>query len=251
MTNLIRFAALTCLSFSLTDLSAAKAGGAELAADFHLSIRLYDYAKLDAETLATARNEVSQIFGRSSIGVSWLGCATSMDEAKLNRSCASKLTATDIVLRLLPPGMNPGVSSDTGTFGVALVGPEVKLPRTASVLLKNVERLGEGRHERMDYSVVHRSFSDQVFLGRLLGHVIAHEVGHLLLNSGKHASAGIMRGHWDVNVTARALTRNLHFSQREVRRIRAEIQRRMSQEEVPLNDHLSASETPAWGAPGS
>lgn len=226
MTNQLRFAALTCLSFCLTDASTAKVAAAEPSVDLQLTIRLYDYAKLDSETLTTAQQELDEILGKSGIGVSWLGCATSMDEAKTNRACASKMVATDIVLRLLRPEMTPGVSSEIGTFGVALVGPEVKLPRTASVLLKNVERLGEGRHERMDYSIVHRSFSDQVFLGRLLGYVMAHEVGHLLQNSSKHTSGGIMRGHWDVNVTARALTRSLHFSQREVKRIRAEVQRR-------------------------
>ena len=39
--------------------------------------------------------------------------------------------ANDIVLRILPPAMHLDTSSKTETFGVALVGPDVKLPRTA------------------------------------------------------------------------------------------------------------------------
>jgi len=227
MTNLLRFATLTCFSLCLSDASAAKAKPApELSPDLNLTIRLYDYASLDADTLENAQTEFNQIFGKSGISVSWLGCATTMEETKSNRACASRMGPTDMVLRILPPEMHPDTSSETTTFGVALVGPDVKLPRTASVLLKNVERLGEGRSQRMDYSVVHRSFSDQVFLGKLLGYVMAHEVGHLLLNSGKHAGAGIMRGDWDVNVTARALTRQLHFNSRELKRIRTELRRR-------------------------
>ena len=227
MTNLLRFAALTSLSFYLAAPVAAEVKlTAEPSPEMSLTVRLYDYAKLDVETLDIAQTELNQIFGQSGINVSWLSCARSMEEAQSNRACASKMSPTDIVLRVLPPAMHPDTSSKTTTFGVALVGPDVKLPRTASILLQNVERLGEGRHERMDYSVVHRSFSDQVFLGRLLGYVMTHEVGHLLLNSGKHAGGGIMRGHWDVNVTARALTRQLHFGARELKRIRAEVERR-------------------------
>ncbi len=225
MTNLRRFAALTNLSLCLTVLSAAKIQ-AVAESDLSLTIRLYDYARLDAETLENAQTELNQIFDKSGISVSWLSCATSMEEAESNRACASKMSPANIVIRILPPAMHPKTSSKTETFGYALVGPDVKLPRTAAILLKNVERLGQGRNTRMDYSVVHRSFSDQVFLGRLLGYVTAHEMGHLLLNSGKHAGGGIMRGDWDVNVTARALTRQLHFSSRELKRIRAEVRKR-------------------------
>ena len=33
---------------------------------------------------------------------------------------------------------------------------------------------------------------------QLLGHVIAHEMGHLLLPSGAHSAAGLMRPIWDL-----------------------------------------------------
>jgi hypothetical protein len=37
----------------------------------------------------------------------------------------------------------------------------------------------------------------QVDPAGILGSVMAHEMGHLLLGSHAHAISGIMRGHWD------------------------------------------------------
>ena len=39
----------------------------------------------------------------------------------------------------------------------------------------------------------------------LMGHIAAHEIGHLLLGSTAHSNAGIMRAYWDAN-TLRRLT---------------------------------------------
>jgi len=39
--------------------------------------------------------------------------------------------------------------------------------------------------------------SDDVDLAGILGSVMAHEIGHMLLGSHAHAISGIMRGHWE------------------------------------------------------
>jgi hypothetical protein len=33
---------------------------------------------------------------------------------------------------------------------------------------------------------------------RLLGRVMAHEIGHLILGAGSHSATGLMRGQWSV-----------------------------------------------------
>src|SRR5205085_3700256 len=47
------------------------------------------------------------------------------------------------------------------------------------------------------YATAYRlSESGRLNLGEVLGHVVAHELGHLLLGSNAHSSLGIMRPHW-------------------------------------------------------
>ena len=40
-------------------------------------------------------------------------------------------------------------------------------------------------------------YEDDVDLTGILGSVMAHEIGHLLLGSHAHAISGIVRGHWE------------------------------------------------------
>jgi hypothetical protein len=54
----------------------------------------------------------------------------------------------------------------------------------------------------------------------LLGHVIAHELGHLLLPDNVHSQTGLMRDGWDELQLIRATTRNLTFTPEESALIR-------------------------------
>jgi hypothetical protein len=55
--------------------------------------------------------------------------------------------------------------------------------------------------------------------GVLLGYIIAHELGHLLLGPG-HAPSGIMRATWDMNDLEAIRQGRLKFSREECARIR-------------------------------
>ena len=57
-------------------------------------------------------------------------------------------------------------------------------------------------------------------LGLILGHVIAHEVGHLLLPYDAHAKSGLMRGGWDTDQAMRAMRGTLIFTVQEAALIR-------------------------------
>ena len=59
----------------------------------------------------------------------------------------------------------------------------------------------------------------------VLGHVIAHELGHVMFLS--HSSAGIMRARWNANEFWRPGTVELFFTEEESQRLRAELIRRI------------------------
>ena len=49
------------------------------------------------------------------------------------------------------------------------------------------------------------------FAGSLLGHVIAHEIGHVLEGSNRHSAEGVMKARWDSQDYHRIAVRTLPF----------------------------------------
>ena len=77
------------------------------------------------------------------------------------------------------------------------------------------------------YGTIHRSITHERYVGILLGHVIAHEVGHLLLVTNKHSRRGLMTSHWDARVTRDAILQRLYFDSAEKKRISKQLVRRL------------------------
>ena len=61
---------------------------------------------------------------------------------------------------------------------------------------------------------------------QILGHAIAHEIGHILLNDQRHSPAGIMRGEWNLRDLQNTRYGYLDFTPRQARAIRDEAGRR-------------------------
>jgi hypothetical protein len=87
----------------------------------------------------------------------------------------------------------------------------------ASVFFDRVETLAEG-------GVASPS--------EILGHVTAHEIGHLLLGSGQHSTVGIMRGRWNQEDLRRASQGSLLFTAQQSKLIRAGVRARTAVAEV-------------------
>jgi hypothetical protein len=85
------------------------------------------------------------------------------------------------------------------------------------------------------------AFERNLFLGTVLGHVIAHELGHLLLREG-HAAAGLMRAPWTA-ADLRAMQRGrLGFTTAQGSRILAEVARLRARDAAyVLSDAASAN----------
>jgi hypothetical protein len=65
-----------------------------------------------------------------------------------------------------------------------------------------------------------------VDLARLLGDVMAHELGHLLLPFGAHTPDGIMRGEWDQTQLRNSSSGRLSFSTEQIALMRQRLETR-------------------------
>jgi hypothetical protein len=62
-----------------------------------------------------------------------------------------------------------------------------------------------------------------VALADILGNVMAHELGHLLLGSNSHSGVGIMRAHWQGEELHRLSWGSLRFTNEQADRMRGRL----------------------------
>lgn len=62
--------------------------------------------------------------------------------------------------------------------------------------------------------------------GQILGHGMAHEIGHVLLDQASHSPTGLMRARWDREDFQDMVGGELVFTSEEAERVRAEVMRR-------------------------
>ena len=62
-----------------------------------------------------------------------------------------------------------------------------------------------------------------VSTGQILGHAMAHEIGHLVMGVNSHSTSGLMRAGWKANELRAMAERHLLFSKQEGERMRIRI----------------------------
>src|SRR5262249_55447536 len=78
--------------------------------------------------------------------------------------------------------------------------------------------------------VHHLAVSKRIEVAPILGIAMAHEIGHLLLQSREHSSEGIMRRYWSSTDLQSAAQSGLHFTAEQARRMRDEVLRWSAQQ---------------------
>jgi len=157
-----------------------------------IHVRILDEVGLPARTVREAQEETSRIFKSAGIVLSWL---TDGD------SPAGTLTIKIVSTPLESKGKKQNV------LGIAPGSRETR-GRVAWLFYPRIADLAEARHTEVS---------------RFLGHVMAHEMGHLLLPFGSHAVVGLMKDSWDAHQTLLASAGTLTFEPRQAALIRARL----------------------------
>jgi hypothetical protein len=172
-----------------------------------LTVRTYNNYGLTDDDLVAARRQVDEIFRTAGVDLNWLDCwFRDIEPANAPAQCRQPLDSHEVMLRLQapsPPGTQRYVS-----MGFSLVKLEAGWPFLATVFVDFVASVSRGAG--IDFRL-------------LLGRAIAHELGHLLLNSDRHADRGLMRAGWSHADMQKNNEADWQFLQEEIATIRTAV----------------------------
>lgn len=145
-----------------------------------LTVRLYSAASTSPQALLAARLVAAPILHDAGLNVVFRACGRVRSSEAPADPCDEPLGPRELVVRAVDaPAVSATLSSYT--FGVAYV---VKATNRGWLATLYADRIAEAAGRvHIEPSV-------------LLGRVLAHEVGHLLLGTSYHGDTGLMRAEW-------------------------------------------------------
>jgi hypothetical protein len=190
-----------------------------------LAIRLYDQAQVPHRMIHLATEEAARVLRAAGIRISWEQPPAEAPEDRGIDMRSADVRQPDerpyLVVRLTratPAGIVPGA------LGFAL--PFARTGAHASIFFDRVEAL-----------TVARSTATYV----ILGHTIAHEIGHVLLRSSEHSTGGLMQAHWNAATWRLASAGLLAFRYEEAERMGAELRRFQARHSFRQRELITAS----------
>jgi hypothetical protein len=167
-----------------------------------LKVYVYDNAAVPAAVVNQAEARTREIFLDSGVATTWYNCSPL---GSAGWDCSGLLDADTVVVQLV---------HDTGklrlkeeVFGAAFLGTD-----------------GHGLYTDVFFDRAQELCRElKVSLPELLGHIIAHEIGHLLLGSNAHSPFGIMRARWEREELEQASKGTLLFSTQQAKRMQARV----------------------------
>jgi hypothetical protein len=191
-------------------LSLAGLGAQPTDTGLKIEIHIYNYSAVSPEMLVRAEQESARIFERIGIVTTWQHCPLTSQDAIRNRACAPPGAPTRLSLRLLSNSMADSFGVGGDIFGSALLPTQEGFGVMANVYADRARELAD----RREFEVI-------------LGWIMAHELGHLLLGEHGHAAAGIMHARWRVQELKPTRQSAMLFLPGEAKRIRAHFLARM------------------------
>ncbi len=165
-----------------------------------------DQVGIPNHTLSEAQERAGNILGKAGAGVQWIDCRRAA-----NASVCGALAAPDRIF-------------------LAIVGEDNRYPIGENVLGRSLpgDGRGHGVYARAFYRHIQaKAKQERVDAAQLLGLVVAHELGHLLLGPKAHSPDGIMRANWSRRDMELGAKGQLRFTDRQAPRIRTEVQSRI------------------------
>src|SRR5262245_60253094 len=148
------------VTFAMLALCATSVGVS--ARDGQIVVRVYDTGAGHSIVRAAAISTAASIVTEAGMRVEWRDCT----DGPARRLCKDASRAGDLTVRILPASAGPSSEDADFQLGIAVIDPDTRAGAMASVFEDRVRTVAS--RARVDFAT-------------LLGRVLAHEVGHLLL----------------------------------------------------------------------
>ncbi|HEY3456172.1 MAG TPA: hypothetical protein VGK64_16460 [Bryobacteraceae bacterium] len=176
-------------------------------------IRVFNLACVGERDLMRAKAQAGRIFADAGIDMHWAegdvhnrsSLVTDFSANNFQAGCTGEANRSELrvlLLAQLPRGLA------AGTLGFSL--PCAKSGVDSVIFVDQCEAV---------------SYQIGPTFSNVLGHAIAHELGHVLLRSEQHSASGLMRARWDKAAWLNAAAGRVRMDQDEARRMRAELLR--------------------------
>jgi hypothetical protein len=164
----------------------------------NLTVSVFNDAGVEPSVWFQAQGRATEIMRRSGISLTWLDCGFPASGPDSN--CSAISYPAHLSVRIVPK-FSP-VKGDI--FGQSFQ-----------------DAAGEGNYVLVYYASI-KAFraATTVPAGELLGCVVAHELGHLLLGTASHSSTGLMSAVWQDPELRQVVRGNLLFTGEEGEHIR-------------------------------
>jgi len=159
-----------------------KQSGRECQAQFH--VRIYNYAQVPPDVLTETKTVAHSIFRKIGVEVFW-------SDHSFDGNTAVADHPANFQLRILSRTMAERLPVSKTMTGLVFQGLQGQAAAVANVFYHRVEDLAK---------------TGICTKGEILGHAVAHELGHLLLGNIAHSSVGLMKaqlGHKELQSAAR------------------------------------------------
>jgi hypothetical protein len=165
-----------------------------------MTLRISDFAAVEPSVMAGARSVATDIFRTAGVNPLWFDCRMPEDD------CGGQAIHPEFRVRIVSDRLVQDIAWDSA-LGFAIPCSREQEPCILYVLYSRIVALAAEHGRRAD---------------RILGHVIAHEVGHAVLGHNAHGLFGVMRRRLAVY----EMERTLYFTPSQARRLRTEVMER-------------------------
>jgi hypothetical protein len=166
----------------------------------NLTVSVFNDAGVEPSVWFQAQGRATEIMRRSGISLTWLDCGSPVSRMP-DPNCSAISYPAHLSVRVVPK-----ISPVKGhIFGQTFQ-----------------DAAGEGNYALVYYPSI-KAFraATTVPVGELLGCVVVHELGHLLLGTASHSSTGLMSAVWQDPELQQVVRGNLFFSDGEGERMRS------------------------------
>jgi len=176
-----------------------------------VTVFVTDRAGATPRLVAAAEQNAARVFQQAGVDVAWVNCGS--PEVPTDVQCGQEVAPGDLVVRIIARAR----TLPSGVFGVSFLDNRAGV--YADVFFNPIQQV--------------REVNKEISLPAILGDVIAHELGHLLLGSNAHSPDGIMQPHWNAEQLHRVALGQMRFTKEQAAKMQNRIASFQKQSPTP------------------